>query len=546
MPIGAGYERVVVMSSFDLRSNGRLVSRGLALVLLAGTAAGCSSQSMRFSGVDDIFTASTPNQRAIINNQNQPYPGDTVAAAPLDSAPTGSVSRSSIAPVTSQPLPAPTTVARAPAPLTQAPAVASAPAVPRARPFATSDADPASLASSPQAAPVRVAAARQPAETVRGWSRDGGTTIRVRSGDTVGALSRRYGVPADVIAQVNGMQSNQALASGQEVVIPVYGRRASAAVAETAPVARTVDTPVRVVDMKPAATDVPSKVPLPSRAPQEKVAVLPEAPKQREQRVAAATDGAASPEAKPTKSSIVAAEAPRASSAGSYAVQPGDTLSRIAKRTGVSVASLKAANGMQDGVLKIGQTLKVPAAGSIVAAEPAPKIDRTITASTKTDPQKLATDEKVAAYTPPKKTEKVIEQAESSGEAAPDSTGIGRMRWPVKGRVISAYSRSGGKANDGIDIAVPEGTPVKAAENGVVIYAGDGLKEFGNTVLVRHDNGLVTVYGNASELKVKRGQTVKRGDAIALSGMSGNADSPKLHFEVRKNSAPVDPRTFLE
>ena len=120
------------------------------------------------------------------------------------------------------------------------------------------------------------------------------------------------------------------------------------------------------------------------------------------------------------------------------------------------------------------------------------------------------------------------------------------MRWPVKGRVISAYGKGGGKANDGIDIAVPEGTAVKAAENGVVIYAGDGLKDFGNTVLVRHENGLVTVYGNASELKVQRGQKVKRGEEIAVSGMSGNANSPKLHFEVRKNSAPVDPSTFLE
>src|SRR5690606_5358717 len=99
---------------------------------------------------------------------------------------------------------------------------------------------------------------------------------------------------------------------------------------------------------------------------------------------------------------------------------------------------------------------------------------------------------------------------------------------------------------DGIDIQVPEGTPVKAAENGVVIYAGDGLKEFGNTVLVRHDNGLVTVYGHASELKVSRGDKVKRGQQIASSGMSGVADSPRLHFEVRKNSAPVDPTTFLE
>jgi murein DD-endopeptidase MepM/ murein hydrolase activator NlpD len=119
------------------------------------------------------------------------------------------------------------------------------------------------------------------------------------------------------------------------------------------------------------------------------------------------------------------------------------------------------------------------------------------------------------------------------------------MRWPVKGRVVSSYGKGSGKPNDGIDIAVPEGTAVKAAENGVVIYAGDGLKEFGNTVLVRHEDGLVTVYGHNGDLKVTRGQKVKRGEQIATSGMSGSAKSPMLHFEVRKDSAPVDPSTYL-
>ena len=157
------------------------------------------------------------------------------------------------------------------------------------------------------------------------------------------------------------------------------------------------------------------------------------------------------------------------------------------------------------------------------------------------------TAEQVAAYTPPKKADKVIAEAEDEDTAAaPGGTGIGKMRWPVRGRVISGYGSGSGKSNDGIDIAVPEGTPVKAAENGVVIYAGDGLKDFGNTVLVRHENGLVTVYGHASALEVKRGEKVKRGQEIARSGMSGTTDAPKLHFEVRKDSAPVDPSTYLE
>jgi len=100
--------------------------------------------------------------------------------------------------------------------------------------------------------------------------------------------------------------------------------------------------------------------------------------------------------------------------------------------------------------------------------------------------------------------------------------------------------------NDGVDIMVPEGTIVKAAENGVVIYAGDGLKEFGNTILIRHEDNLVTVYGHNSQLLVQRGQKVRRGDDIAKSGKSGNTTTPKLHFEVRKNSTPVNPMKYLE
>jgi murein DD-endopeptidase MepM/ murein hydrolase activator NlpD len=153
-----------------------------------------------------------------------------------------------------------------------------------------------------------------------------------------------------------------------------------------------------------------------------------------------------------------------------------------------------------------------------------------------------------SGYTPPASSAREITTASvSQEEAAPAATGATGMRWPVRGRVIAGFgASSGGKTNDGIDIAVPEGTAVRAAENGVVIYAGDGLKEFGNTVLIRHDDGMVTVYGHNSRINVSRGDTVRRGQEIALSGTSGSAESPRLHFEVRKDSTPVDPMTFLE
>ena len=95
--------------------------------------------------------------------------------------------------------------------------------------------------------------------------------------------------------------------------------------------------------------------------------------------------------------------------------------------------------------------------------------------------------------------------------------------------------------NDGINLAVPEGTPIKAADDGVVAYAGNELKGYGNLVLIRHANGFVSAYANASELLVKRGDTIKRGQVIAHAGQTGNVTSPQLHFEIRKGSTPVDP-----
>ena len=118
------------------------------------------------------------------------------------------------------------------------------------------------------------------------------------------------------------------------------------------------------------------------------------------------------------------------------------------------------------------------------------------------------------------------------------------FRWPARGRIIQAF-KGGSGGNDGINIAVPEGTPVKAAEGGVVAYAGSELKGYGNLVLIRHPNGFVSAYANNGTIDVKRGETVKRGQEIAKSGQSGNVSSPQLHFELRKGSTPVDPTQFL-
>ena len=116
------------------------------------------------------------------------------------------------------------------------------------------------------------------------------------------------------------------------------------------------------------------------------------------------------------------------------------------------------------------------------------------------------------------------------------------FRWPARGRIIQGFKAGG---NDGINISVPAGTSVRAAESGVVVYSGDGLKGYGNLVLIKHPNGFVTAYGNNGELDVKRGDKVTRGQVIAKSGDTGNVNSPQLHFELRKGSTPVDPTSYL-
>ena len=122
----------------------------------------------------------------------------------------------------------------------------------------------------------------------------------------------------------------------------------------------------------------------------------------------------------------------------------------------------------------------------------------------------------------------------------------GRFAWPLKGRIIGGFGpRESGLHNDGLNIAAPTGTPIRAAENGVVVYAGNELRGFGNLLLIKHADGWVTAYAHADTLKVGRGDQVRRGDVIATVGDSGNVGQPQLHFEIRKGQQAIDPRKHL-
>jgi murein DD-endopeptidase MepM/ murein hydrolase activator NlpD len=230
-----------------------------------------------------------------------------------------------------------------------------------------------------------------------------------------------------------------------------------------------------------------------------------------------------------------------------HVVNAGETLFSIARRNNIPAAKLAKANNLPLTVqLKTGQRITVPGGVKTAAATPAAQPKPTVAAASKpatTAPVTVAEAPAAKKETANLATETKEVEKEAKQEA---TSGLPSFRWPVRGRVIAAYgAKTSGKQNDGINLAVPEGTPVKAAEDGVVTYSGNELKGYGNLVLVRHSNGYVTAYAHASELMVKRGETIKRGQIIAKAGQTGEVSSPQLHFEIRQGSTPVDPSKFL-
>ena len=119
--------------------------------------------------------------------------------------------------------------------------------------------------------------------------------------------------------------------------------------------------------------------------------------------------------------------------------------------------------------------------------------------------------------------------------------------WPAKGTVTRGFSPAGkGKAqNDGINIAAARGSPVVAANNGVVAHAGNQLRGFGNVVLVKHDNGTMTVYAHLDKVSVKKGDVVNAGQKLGTVGQTGTVKEPQLHFEIRRGRKPIDPNKYL-
>ncbi|WP_234684071.1 LysM peptidoglycan-binding domain-containing M23 family metallopeptidase [Bradyrhizobium monzae] len=344
----------------------------------------------------------------------------------------------------------------------------------------------------PPAQPRLEATGTVPPRSVAAAQPGGGTKIIVGTSDTLDVLAKRYHVSPQAIMAANGYKGPRALSPGQQLVIPHPG----------APV------------MAPVAA-APAMAPKP----------------------------------------VAAVAAP----SSFHFVNHGDTLASVARKNHISAAELARANGLDPSAkLKLGTKLTVPGAKTAAVAAPlapAPVAAAPVAAALQPVAAAPAPTTKMAAVAQPAQSARLAQATANIEEkpaettpakAAETTSSLPTFRWPVRGKVITSYgAKTNGKSNDGINVAVPEGTPVKAAEDGVVAYSGNELKGYGNLVLVRHSNGYVTAYAHASELLVKRGDPIKRGQVIAKSGQSGEVASPQLHFEIRKGSSPVDPLQFL-
>jgi murein DD-endopeptidase MepM/ murein hydrolase activator NlpD len=335
-----------------------------------------------------------------------------------------------------------------------------------------------------------------------------GDTIEVGPGDTLYGLAKRYGVSLADLIERNGLHHGASLKPGQQIVLP------AGALARQAR---------REARGKPAVELVP-------------VARVPVGASSGEA-VRAASQAAPPPAAAAGPAEVASAWQ------GRHTIKTGESLYGIARQHQVSLAELQRVNGIGNPLqVKVGTTLMVPAA----ATPAAPGLEARAGGGEAPTPAKIINpppEKKVVAA----RSDQVSDAEPAAAASAAGEPSSGRFRWPARGRVIAGYGRrADGTQNDGINLALPQGTEVHASEAGKVAYAGNELKGYGNLILIRHDNGWVSAYAHNDQLLVKRDDLVRRGQVIAKAGKTGAVDQPQLHFELRQGSRPVDPLLHLE
>ncbi len=350
-------------------------------------------------------------------------------------------------------------------------------------------------------------------------------SVTVQRGETLSAIARRHHTTATAIAQANNLKPPYGVQAGQKLTIPGGGPMETVVAA-----ARPAAADRGRTDYKPLAVRA-APIPPPAAEPISQATV------------------ASSPRSSVHAVSLAAPEPTKAPTA------VGDTLKVEAARAvaaksepPVRVETVKA----EPARIELARSEQAP---MVLAKAEVPSQPRPVIAAEqhslrlpqnygkKPEPEPEVAPVPTAYRAMPKPT-----TAEPKPTLAEPPPRAGRsFAWPVKGRVISSYGpQPGGLRNDGLNIAASRGDKVIAADNGVVAYAGDDLKGFGNLVLIKHAGGFVTTYAHNEKLMVKRGDKVKRGQVIATVGESGAVTRPQVHFQVRQGAHAVDPRPLME
>ena len=335
------------------------------------------------------------------------------------------------------------------------------------------------------------------------WARSGRAGIHtVAKGDSVYGLARRYQVPIRAIIDANDLEPPYTLYVGQEIRIPVPRRHVVERGDTVYGISRAYGVDMseltRLNDIQPPFEITPGQVLVVPGRGQEAAPT----------RTADRADGAQESTGSADASSA------RSRSAG--------------QAKGEQQSEQQAKNGRDDAAKTAVASLpSAPAGTPPPPRPPARKAESQRQSETAQGAQPTAAPQPKSIPQPPPRAES-------------------RFLWPVRGKVLSSFGpMEGGLHNDGINIAAPAGTPVKAAENGVVAYVGNELRGFGNLLLIKHADGWVTAYAHTQEILVSHGQQVKRGQIVARVGATGSVAEPQLHFEVRKRSKAKDPAQLL-
>lgn len=212
-----------------------------------------------------------------------------------------------------------------------------------------------------------------------------------------------------------------------------------------------------------------------------------------------------------------------------YKVRAGDSIYSVSRLFAVDQSEITRLNNLRAPyTIQQGQMLRLP---SVDNAQPA-NVARASGAA------------KVRSV-PPKPSSKIT-RAQREKITAQTPARAGKFKKPVEGKIASRFGpKKGGLHNDGVNISAPRGTPVRAAENGVVVYAGNELRGSGNLILIRHQGRLMTAYAHMDKMMIKRGDVIKRGQTIGTVGSTGSVSSPQLHFEVRKGTQAINPGKYI-